>query len=200
MCSGSHLKLPINGQSLKFNDLLFKAYNLKFQLGNKVPQIDESCFVAPSADLIGQVIMNANSSVWFNCVLRADNEPINIGENSNVQDGSVLHVDPGCPIHIASNVTVGHKVMLHGCDIGENTLIGMNAVVLNGAKIGKNCVVGANALVTEGMVIPDGSMVLGSPAKVVKELSEKHIAMLKQGAEHYVKNSERYLTDLKPID
>ena len=105
--------------------------------------------------------MAENSSIWFNCVLRADNEPIQIGANSNIQDGSVLHVDPGCPIVIASNVTVGHKVMLHGCNIGDNTLIGMNAVVLNGAKIGNNCVVGANALVTENTVIPDGSMVIG---------------------------------------
>lgn len=169
---------------------------MNYKLGEHSPSIDDSCFVAPSADLIGQVVMHPNSSVWFNCVLRADNEPITIGENSNVQDGSILHVDPGCPIEIANNVTVGHKVMLHGCTIGEGTLIGMNAVVLNGAKIGKHCLIGANALVTENMEIPDGSMVLGSPAKIVKELDEKTQAMLKTGAEHYVDNSARYKSEL----
>lgn len=173
---------------------------MKYTLGEKVPDIDDSCFVAPSADLIGEVRMAANASVWFNCVLRADNEPIVIGQNSNVQDGSVLHVDPGCPISIAANVTVGHKVMLHGCSIGENTLIGMNAVVLNNAKIGKNCIIGANALVTENMEIADGSMVLGSPAKVVKALSDEHIEMLKLGAQHYVQNSARYRELLTPLD
>lgn len=173
---------------------------MKYALGNTAPQVDETCFVAPSADLIGAVEMAANSSVWFNCVLRADNEAIKIGENTNVQDGSVLHVDPGYPIEISANVTVGHKVMLHGCVIGENTLIGMNAVVLNGAKVGKNCVIGANTLVTENMEIPDGCMALGSPAKVVKELSEKHIEMLKQGAKHYVKNAARYIDQLSKLD
>ncbi|RBP49704.1 gamma carbonic anhydrase family protein [Arenicella xantha] len=170
-----------------------------FELDNKRPLISEHCFVAPSADLIGAVELAKHASVWFNCVLRADNEPIRIGENSNVQDGSVLHVDPGYPIEIAANVTVGHKVMLHGCTIGENTLIGMNAVVLNGAKIGKNCLIGANALVTENMEIPDGSMVLGSPAKVVRELDAATQAKLAMGAEHYVKNGQRYLTSLKLI-
>ncbi len=173
---------------------------MKYKLGDKAPVIDPSCFVAPSADLIGDVRMGGNASVWFNCVLRADNEPILIGENSNIQDGSVLHVDPGSPIRIDQNVTVGHKVMLHGCTVGENTLIGMNAVVLNGAKIGKNCVVGANALVKENMEIADGSMVLGSPAKVVKQLDSKHIEMLKHGASHYVENSKFYTKNLTAID
>lgn len=170
-----------------------------YKLGDKSPEIADSCFVAPSADLIGSVIMHENSSVWFNCVLRADNEPITIGENTNVQDGSVLHVDDNFPINIAANVTIGHKVMLHGCSIGEGTLIGMNAVVLNGAKIGKHCLIGANALVTEGMEIPDGSMVLGSPAKVVKALDEKTQGILKMGAAHYVQNSALYLTDLEEV-
>ncbi len=165
---------------------------MKYKLNEKSPTIDNSCFVAPSADLIGSVVMHKNSSVWFNCVLRADNEPITIGENSNVQDGSILHVDPNFPIEIGRNVTIGHKVMLHGCIIDDNTLIGMNAVVLNGAKIGENCMIGANALVTENMVIPDGQMALGSPAKVVKELDEKTIEMLKGGAQHYVDNSRFY--------
>lgn len=170
-----------------------------YKLGDKSPVIDESCFVAPSADLIGSVVMHKNASVWFNCVLRADNEPINIGKNSNVQDGSILHVDDNFPINIEANVTVGHKVMLHGCTIGEGTLIGMNAVVLNGANIGKNCLIGANALVTEGMEIPDGSMVLGSPAKIVKQLDEKTQAMLKMGAAHYTQNSALYMAELKKL-
>ncbi|MFT6407880.1 MAG: carbonic anhydrase/acetyltransferase-like protein (isoleucine patch superfamily) [Arenicella sp.] len=170
-----------------------------YKLGDKTPKIDPSCFVAPSADLIGSVVMHSNASVWFNCVLRADNEPITIGENSNVQDGSILHVDDNFPIIIDANVTVGHKVMLHGCTIGEGTLIGMNAVVLNGATIGKNCLIGANSLVTEGMQIPDGSMVLGSPAKVVKELDQKTQAMLKMGAAHYTHNSALYLAKLQEV-
>jgi carbonic anhydrase/acetyltransferase-like protein (isoleucine patch superfamily) len=144
-------------------------------------------------------VMHENASVWFNCVLRADNEPITIGENSNIQDGSILHVDDNYPIVIEANVTVGHKVMLHGCTIGEGTLIGMNAVILNGAQIGKNCLIGANALVTENMVIADGSMVLGSPAKVVKELDGKTQAMLKMGAVHYTQNSALYLAELKVV-
>ena len=172
---------------------------MKYELDVNKPKIDQACFVAPSADLIGRVIMKSNSSVWFNCVLRADNEPITIGENSNVQDGSILHVDPGFPIDIGEGVTVGHKVMLHGCTIGENTLIGMNSVILNGAKIGKNCVIGANSLITENTEIPDGSMAMGAPAKVVKALNEKHIRMLKRGADHYVENSAKYTKSLKSI-
>lgn len=168
-----------------------------YKLGDKSPEIHASCFVAPSADLIGSVVMREKASVWFNCVLRADNEPITVGKNSNIQDGSILHVDDNFPINIEANVTVGHKVMLHGCTIGEGTLIGMNAVVLNGAKIGKNCLVGANALITEGMEIPDGSMVLGSPAKVVKQLDEKTQGMLKMGATHYTQNSALYLAELQ---
>ena len=170
-----------------------------YKLGDQHPDIAKSCFVAPSADLIGSVIMHEHSSVWFNCVLRADNEPITIGENSNVQDGSILHVDEGFPLNIGTNVTVGHKVMLHGCSIGDGTLIGMNAVILNGAKIGKACLIGANALVTEGMEIPDGSMVLGSPAKVVKQLDEKKQNMLKMGAKHYTDNSRRYSVELEEV-
>lgn len=173
---------------------------MRFKLDDKSPSIADSCFIAPTASIIGAVMMAENSSVWFNCVLRADNDAIVIGENSNIQDGSVLHVDNGYPINIARNVTIGHKVMLHGCSIGENSLIGMNAVVLNGAKIGKNCLIGANALVTENTVIPDGSMVLGSPAKVVKQLDEKNMALLPKGAQHYVENSARYNTKLKLLD
>ena len=170
-----------------------------YKLGEHSPAIADSCFVAPSADLIGQVVMHDHASVWFNCVLRADNAKMTIGENSNIQDGSVLHVDPGFPLSIANNVTIGHKVMLHGCTIGKNSLVGMNAVVLNGAKIGKNCVIGANALVTENMEVPDGQMVLGSPAKIVKALDDKTIQMLNTGAKHYVKNSQLYSKQLKAL-
>ena len=170
-----------------------------YKLGDTQPSIPDSCFIAPSASVIGDVQMGENASIWFNCVVRADNDTIRIGENSNVQDGSVLHVDEGQAIDIGPNVTIGHKVMLHGCAIGENSLIGINAVVLNGAKIGRNCLIGANALVTENMEIPDGSMVLGSPAKIVRELTDANIALLKKGAEHYVQNSARYEKDLKTI-
>lgn len=173
---------------------------MKYKLNQLTPEVHESCFIAPSAAVIGNVKMAEGSSVWFNCVLRADNDCINIGENSNVQDGSVLHVDPGFPLNIKSNVIVGHKVMLHGCTIGNNTLIGMNAVVLNGATIGDNCIIGANALVTEGTDIPAGSMALGSPAKVVKQLDENTIKMLAGGAQHYVENSAYFKQHLEAVD
>ena len=171
-----------------------------YQLGKLSPDISKSCFIAPNASVIGNVVLAENASVWFNVVIRADNAQIKIGKNSNIQDGSILHVDDDFPITIAQNVTIGHKVMLHGCSIDEGSLIGMNAVVLNGAKIGKNCLVGANALVTENMIIPDGSLVLGSPAKVIKQLDEKTQAMIAAGTAHYVHNNIRYRTELTPID
>jgi carbonic anhydrase/acetyltransferase-like protein (isoleucine patch superfamily) len=173
---------------------------MKYQLEDKAPDIAKDCFVAQSADLIGDVIMQEGSSVWFNCVVRADNATITIGKNSNVQDGSVLHVDPGFALNIGEGVTVGHKVMLHGCTIGDNSLIGINAVVLNGAQIGKNCIIGANALVTEGTIIADGQMALGSPAKVVKKVSEDTVKMLKAGAKHYVDNGKRYQRSMTVLD
>ena len=172
---------------------------MKYTLNGYVPEIDDSCFIAPSADLIGKVVLKKNANVWFNCVLRADNEPITVGENSNIQDGSILHVDLDFPLTIGDNVTIAHKVMLHGCTIGDGSLIGMNAVVLNGAIIGKNCLIGANALVTEGMNIPDGSMVLGSPAKVIKKLDKETQEKFMMGAEHYVQNSEWYKEELEEI-
>ena len=171
-----------------------------FSLKDKTPTIHDSCFIAPSASLIGLVILKENAGVWFNCVIRADNDTVTIGENTNIQDGSILHVDPGFPINIAANCTIGHKVMLHGCTIDEGSLIGMNAVVLNGAKIGKNCIIGANALITEGTVIPDNSMALGSPAKVVKNLSEKTAKLLQKSANHYVDNGKLYSKHLNKID
>jgi carbonic anhydrase/acetyltransferase-like protein (isoleucine patch superfamily) len=150
--------------------------------------------------LVGKVKLEAGASVWFNAVLRGDNELIHIGENSNVQDGSVMHTDMGFPLTLGKGVTIGHNVMLHGCTVGDYSLIGINAVVLNGAKIGKNCLIGANALIPEGKVIPDGSLVMGSPGKVVRELTEQQIKMLEASAAHYVHNAQRYARDLHPQD
>jgi carbonic anhydrase/acetyltransferase-like protein (isoleucine patch superfamily) len=171
-----------------------------FQLGKHTPSISTSSFIAPNATLIGNIDIAENASIWFNVVIRADMDKVTIGENTNIQDGSILHVDKDFPITVANNVTVGHKVMLHGCTIGENSLIGMNAVVLNGANVGKNCLIGANALVTENMQIPDGSLVIGSPAKIVKQLDEKSQAMLAKSAEHYVNNGQRYKEELKLVE
>jgi carbonic anhydrase/acetyltransferase-like protein (isoleucine patch superfamily) len=169
-----------------------------YSLGKlKVEITGEDYFVAESADVIGSVKLENNVSIWFNAVIRGDNELITIGENSNVQDGSVLHTDPGCPLTIGRNVTIGHKVMLHGCTIGDNSLIGINAVVLNGAKIGSNCLIGANSLVTEGKEIPDGSLVMGSPAKVVRTLSAQQQAELRKSADVYVENFKRFNKDLR---
>lgn len=149
-------------------------------------------YVAENATLIGNVVLEQDCSVWYNVVIRADGDQIHIGRNTNIQDGSVLHVDPGFPLEIGDNVTVGHKVMLHGCTVGEGSLIGINAVVLNGAKIGRNCLIGANALVPEGMEIPDGSLVMGSPARIKRELSEEQQAMLQINAKHYVQNGHAH--------
>ena len=149
-------------------------------------------WIAPGAVVIGKVVLMRNASVWFGAVLRGDNEPIIIGENSNVQDGSVLHTDPGQPLTLGRDVTVGHKAMLHGCSIGDGSLIGIGAVILNEAKIGKGCLIGAGALITERKVIPDGSLVMGSPGKVVRTLDEAQQAGLRASAEHYVANWKRY--------
>lgn len=174
---------------------------MRYQLGeHKVVCEGEGHFIAPNASVIGRVTLKHQASVWFNVVIRADADEVVIGEGSNIQDGAVLHVDPGFPLTIGKQVTVGHKVMLHGCTIGDGSLIGINAVVLNGAKIGKNCLVGANALVTENTEIPDNAVVLGSPGKVVRYLDEEHGAALALGADHYVQNSVRFLAELKPQD
>lgn len=171
---------------------------MRYKLGEHEPELrGEGHFIAPNAAVIGRVVMEANSNVWFSAVLRGDEEDIFLGEGSNVQDGAVVHADPGFPAKIGRNVTVGHNAMVHGCTVGDGTLIGINAVVLNGAVLGKNCLVGANALVTEGMVVPDGSMVLGSPAKVRKTLSEEQQAALALSAAHYVNNAARFATDLE---
>ncbi len=156
-------------------------------------------WIAPNATLIGRVILRQNASVWFNAVLRGDNEPIVIGQNSNVQDGAVLHTDMGSPLTLGRDVTVGHLAMLHGCEVGDGSLIGIGAVVLNGAKIGRGCLIGAKALIGEGKVIPDGAMVLGAPGRVVRTLDEKSRAQLSAGAAHYVSNWRRYAAGLRPM-
>lgn len=172
-----------------------------YAVENKKPILQgKGHFVAPTATIIGDVILHSHASVWFNVVIRAENDTVNIGCNSNIQDGCVLHVDPGFPLTIAENVTIGHKAILHGCTIGEGSLIGMNAVVLNGAVIGRGCIIGANALVTEGMVIPDGSMVLGSPAKIKRQLPEDVKAGLLLAAQNYVKNAELFNSSLIALD
>jgi carbonic anhydrase/acetyltransferase-like protein (isoleucine patch superfamily) len=160
-----------------------------------LPPSDEY-WIAPSASVIGRVTIKKNVSIWFGAVIRGDVESISIGENTNIQDGSVLHADPGHPLSIGPDVTVGHMVMLHGCEIGSNSLIGIGAVILNGARIGRNCLIGARALVTEGKDIPDGSLVVGAPARVVRPLSEEEIAGLTRSAERYVSNWKRYAAGL----
>ena len=170
-----------------------------YALDDLTPDLAESAWVAEDAQVMGNVRMAADSSVWFGSVLRGDTETIAIGEGSNIQDGSVLHADLGKPLTVGKHVTVGHQVMLHGCTIGDESLIGIGAVVLNGAVIGKNCLVGARALVTEGKTFPDGSMILGSPAKVVRQLSPEEIEGLRRSAKHYVDNAKRFAKGLKRI-
>lgn len=167
-----------------------------YQLGNRKPVIEGAHFIAESADIIGSVILKENASIWFNCTIRGDNHTITIGENSNVQDGSVLHTDPGFELTLGQGVTVGHNAMVHGCTVGDFTLIGINSVILNGAKIGSHCLIGANTFIPEGMEIPDGSMVVGSPAVIKKLLTEQQKKMLELGAYHYVQNGQRYQKDL----
>ena len=162
----------------------------------ELPNPDEY-WIAPNAVVLGRVILKKNASIWFGATLRGDNDPIIIGENSNVQDGSVLHTDAGIPLTVGANVTIGHMVMLHGCTIGDNSLIGIGSIVLNGAKIGRNCLIGANCLITEGKEIPDNSMVLGAPGKVVREVTEQQAAVIATGAGYYVDNWKRYRTGLR---
>jgi carbonic anhydrase/acetyltransferase-like protein (isoleucine patch superfamily) len=170
-----------------------------YRLNERFPELrGERHFIADNASIIGTVILENNVSVWFNAVLRGDNEPIHIGANSNIQDGAVLHTDPGAPLRIAENVTVGHQAMLHGCSIGEGSLIGIKAVILNHSIVGKNCLIGANTLITEGKVIPDNSLVIGSPAKVVRTLTKEEIAALRSNTAHYVELMTRYTSGLHP--
>ena len=171
-----------------------------YALDGVSPELPEEghYWVAPDAAVIGKVKLERNASVWFGAVLRGDNELILVGENSNVQDGCVLHTDMGSPLTIGRNCTIGHKAMLHGCSIGDNSLIGMGATILNNATIGRNCLIGANALVAEGKVIPDNSLVMGMPGKVVRELDAEAVARLPKAAESYVRNWQRFAKGLKP--
>ncbi|MFM6986481.1 MAG: gamma carbonic anhydrase family protein [Hydrogenophaga sp.] len=170
-----------------------------YELDGIPPRVAGSAWVAESAQVIGDVQLAAGSSVWFGATLRGDTEPIVVGEGSNIQDGSVLHADIGMPLTIGRHVTVGHQVMLHGCTIGDESLIGIGAIVLNGAKIGKNCLVGAGSLVTEGKEFPDGSMIIGSPAKAVRQLTPEQMEGLRRSAQHYMENAERFRRGLKKL-
>lgn len=170
-----------------------------YQLGEHIPDIAPSAYITESATVVGRVTIKANSSVWFQVTVRGDNEDITIGENCNLQEGAVLHADPGFPLVLGDNVSVGHQAMIHGCTVGEGSLIGIQAVILNGAKIGKNCLVGAGALVTEGKEYPDNSLILGTPARVVRTLSESDIANLRRIADSYVTRSREFKNTLKKI-
>lgn len=170
-----------------------------YALGDIRPTIEDSAWVAPDANVIGNVVLEANSSVWFCSTLRGDNEVIHVGKGSNVQENCVFHTDIGFPLRIGENCTIGHKVMLHGCTIGNNTLIGMGATVLNGVRIGRNCLIGAGALITENKEIPDGSLVMGAPGKVVRQLDDKAIKMLTASALHYAENAARFRRDLRVV-
>lgn len=170
-----------------------------YQLGEHVPEIDDSAFVADSATVIGKVTLQPDSSVWFGATIRGDNERITIGPGSNVQEGTVMHTDIGYPLDIGANVTIGHQAMLHGCTVGDGALIGIQAVILNGAKIGRGCLVGAGALVTEGKEFPDNMLIIGSPAKAVRELSAEDVARLQASADSYVQRARLFKTQLKKI-
>ena len=170
-----------------------------YRLGDKAPSLDATAYVAPDATLVGDVQLGPQASVWFQAVARGDNEPIRIGAQSNVQEAAVLHADPGFPLTIGERVTVGHQAMLHGCTIGEGSLIGIQAVVLNGAKIGKHCLVGAGAIVTEGKEFPDRSLILGAPAKVVRQLSDEDVARLEGAAAGYVNRCTQFATQLERV-
>ncbi len=170
-----------------------------YSLETLIPELrGDHHFIADNAAVIGAVILENQVSIWFNAVLRGDNEPIHIGANSNIQDGAVLHTDPGAPLTVAANVSVGHHATLHGCTIGEGSLIGIQAVLLNHCVIGKNCLIGANTLITEGKIIPDNSLVVGSPGKILRTLTSAEIASLQANAAHYVENLSRYRGGLRP--
>lgn len=170
-----------------------------YQLDDLVPQIHETAWVADSAEVIGRVEVAEDASIWFGTVVRGDSDLIRIGRGSNIQDNSVLHADAGQPLLIGEDVTVGHQVMLHGCTIGDGALIGIQAVVLNGARIGRGCVVGAGSVVTEGKEFPDGWLILGAPAKAVRQLTPEQIALFQAGARHYVRNARRFRQGLKKL-
>lgn len=170
-----------------------------YELDGRKPDIAESAWVADSAQVMGDVTLGEGASIWFGAIARGDSDRIVVGAGSNIQDGSVLHADESMPLTVGERVTVGHQVMLHGCTIGDESLIGIGAIVLNGVKIGKNCLVGAGSLVTEGKEFPDGSMIIGSPAKVVRQLTPEQIEGLRKSAQHYVENARRFRQGLKKI-
>lgn len=172
---------------------------MRYALDDKEPQLLGDNWIADNAAVVGNVILRRGASVWFGCTLRGDNEPITIGENSNVQDGSVLHTDVGVPLTMGEFVTIGHQVMLHGCTIGSNSLIGIQSVVLNGAIIGNNSIVGAGSLIPEGKSYPDGVLIIGSPGVVKRELRPQEIAFIKLSAQHYVQNARRFASKLRPL-
>jgi len=172
-----------------------------YSLGEHAPTVppEGQYWIAPTAAVIGKVILKKNASIWFGAVARGDNDPIEIGENSNVQDNSVLHTDSGVPLTIGDNVTIGHMVMLHGCTIGEGSLVGIGSIVLNGARIGRSCLIGAHALITEGKDIPDFSVVMGAPGKIVRQVSPEQAEGLRAGARHYVENWKRFRAELAAL-
>lgn len=172
-----------------------------YSLDSTAPRFEGTpAYIAPSATVIGRVTVHRDASIWFNAVLRGDCDDIILGVESNVQDGAVLHADFGYPVSVGQGVTIGHKAMLHGCTVGNNVLIGMNATVLNGAVIGDNCIIGANALVTEGKIIPPNSLVIGAPGKVVRAVSDSEVVRNQEAAQHYVENGKRYQTSLQSLD
>ena len=171
-----------------------------YAIGGRTPQIAASSWIAPNATVIGSVTLGSGSSVWWNSVVRGDDETISIGANCNIQDGSVLHADPGIPLTLAADVTIGHMAMLHGCNVGEGSLIGIKAVILNRAVIGKGCLIGANTLIPEGKVIPDYSLVVGSPGRILRTLGEEEVARLRATAGHYVEASRHYRDELQQLD
>ena len=170
-----------------------------YALDGKTPVVHSSTWIAPSASIIGDAELKADTSVWFGAVIRADNDHISIGERSNVQDGAVLHIDDGVPLTIGTDVTIGHHAMLHGCTVGDGSLVGIHAVILNRVVIGRNCLIGANALIPEGRVIPDRSLVVGSPGRIVRELSDEEVAALMSGSAQYVEKARHYRTGLKVV-
>ena len=173
---------------------------MKYSLGDRRIICKGDYWIASNATVIGSVVLGENASIWFNCVVRGDDDTITIGENSQLQDGCVVHVDPGFPVTVGKGVSVGHMAMLHGCTIGDGSLIGIKSVILNGAKVGRNCLIGANALITEGKEIPDGSLVIGSPGKVVRQLSAEEIKGINSFADYYVREFKRYRKGFRPDD
>jgi len=170
-----------------------------YKLGDKTPQLDGNNYIAPNATIIGDVILGRGANVWWNVVIRGDNDRITLGENVNIQDGAVLHTDEGVPLMLERDVSIGHMAMLHGCTVKQGSLIGIKAVVLNRAVVGRDCLVGANSLIPEGKVIPDRSLVVGSPGRVVRQLTDDEVAMVRGIARHYLDNAARYLEELRPV-